>query len=430
MNDLMKLSRRKILTMGLPLVAGAAFPGSVSGNAPNDGATGNPNASWPQQRQQIEKAFLDLLGDFPKEIPALHPEMKKVVLEKGITRYHVSFQSEKNDRITAWLLMPEEAANKPLPAMICIHSTTFGAGKNSAIGLSGRRLEDPPRHPVVGNAYGCDLAKHGFITLSIDLLTDGERIRPGERVMDTRGFYRHNPAWSIIGKNIWDVMRSVDFLQTLDFVDKDQIGAIGWSLGGHTALFASAFEPRIAATVTIGGVLDWHRHTNHWARPDDEKPSPNFEKNFGFKPDFGPYIYIRKFRSYIADQSKELAVDFDDLMKMVAPRPLLVLSSEVEFTYHKLLPKCRNALELYMNWEDATALPSPLTARINRTGYKDTLKSYGLEESVNKRLHQIKAGDCFSWFSYPGAHGFPPVARQFSFAWLDRWLGRATYTVG
>jgi hypothetical protein len=79
--------------------------------------------------------------------------------------------------------------------------------------------------------------------------------------MDTRGFYRQHPEWSIVGKNTWDIMRSVDFLQTLDFVDRANIGSIGWSLGGQTVLFAAAFEPRITATVTNGGVLDWHRKT-------------------------------------------------------------------------------------------------------------------------------------------------------------------------
>jgi dienelactone hydrolase len=426
----MKFSRRKILSMGLPLISGAALSNTFKWSGSGDQPDGLPKSPWPQQRKQIERSFLDLLGEFPTNIPPLLPEMKRVFHEDGITRYHVTFQSEENDRVTAWLLVPDAALDKPTPAMICIHSTTFGSGKDSAIGLSGRRPVDPPRDPIVGNAYGRDLARHGFITLSIDLLTDGERIKPGERVMDTRGFYRRNPEWSIVGKNTWDVMRSVDFLQTLDFVDKDQIGVIGWSLGGHSALFASAFEPRLAATVTIGGILDWHRRTTHWARPDNEKAGPNFEKNYGFKPDFGPYIYIRKFRPYIADQTKELAIDFDDLMKMVAPRPLLVLSSEVEFDYHHLIPKCANALELYMNWEDAAGLPSPLTARINRTCYQDTLHAYGSEESVKTKLTRIKAGDCFSWFSYPGGHGFPPVARHYSFAWLDRWLGRAKYSAG
>ena len=250
------MSRRKVLELGLPGLGGAALFPKVGLAAEKSRATKaetDPGLLWPGRRKKIERAWLDLLGDFPTEIPALRPVMKKVAQEDGITRYHVSFQAESDDRVTAWLLVPDAAYKKPTPAIVCLHSTTWGSGKDSTIGLSGRRPVDPPRDPQVGAASGLELARHGFVTLSIDLLTDGERIKPDERVMDTRGFYLKHPEWSIIGKSIWDVMRSVDFLQTLDFVDHEQIGCTGWSLGGHTALFAAAFEPRITATISNGG---------------------------------------------------------------------------------------------------------------------------------------------------------------------------------
>jgi hypothetical protein len=96
------------------------------------------------RRNQVERAWLDLLGDFPGEIPSLRPVMKQVAVEHGITRYHVTFQSEPDDRVTAWLLVPESARSQPAPAIICIHSTTFGSGKDSTVGLAGRRPVDPP----------------------------------------------------------------------------------------------------------------------------------------------------------------------------------------------------------------------------------------------------------------------------------------------
>ncbi|QDT93985.1 dienelactone hydrolase family protein [Gimesia algae] len=395
--------------------------------------------SWLERRKVIERHWLDLLGDFPTEIPELRPEMKQVAQEEGITRYHVSFQTEPDDRVTAWLLVPDEARKRPTPAIICIHSTTFGAGKDSTIGLAGRRPQDPPRDPKIGVASGLELARHGFVTLSIDLLTDGERIKPGERVMDTRGFYLKHPEWSIVGKNTWDIMRSVDFLQTLDFVDGKQIGAIGWSLGGHTALFAAAFEPRITATISNGGVLDWHRHVTAWSRKasswqpwkegDPPSKSETLKRRFGFYPNSGPYIYIKKFRPYIDDQSKPIPVDFDSLMMMVAPRPLLIISSEQEFYRHKIFPKCLKAFEVYLNWQDVEGLPSALKARQERLGYDQTLEYYETQhriapERIPGMLSELGAGDCFSWFSFPGGHSYPGVARRFTFAWFDRWLGR------
>lgn len=399
-----------------------------------------PDRPWPERRKEIERRWLELLGDFPAEVPELRPEMKEVAKEEGLTSYHVSFQSEESDRVTAWLLVPDAARQKPTPAIICIHSTTFGSGKNSTVGISGRRPIDPPRDPKVGVAYGLELARHGFVTLSIDLLTDGERIRSGDRIMDTRRFYLEHPEWSIVGKNTWDIMRSVDFLGTLDFVDHTQIGCTGWSLGGHTALFAAAFDSRITATISNGGVLDWHRHVDAWSR----NPGPSWEpwkegdpvsrskelhRRFGFYPNSGPYIYIKQFRAYIDDQKKDIPVGFDSLMAMVAPRPLMIISSEQEFYRHKIFPKCLEAFPIYVNWRDTEGLPSAVEARQKRIGYAETLEYYETQHKMKPErmpgmLSELGAGDCFSWFSFPGGHSYPGVARRHTFAWYDRWLGR------
>ena len=399
-----------------------------------------PGKPWPERRKEVERRWLELLGDFPTEITELRPEMNEVAREDGITRYHVSFQAEADDRVTAWLLVPDAAREKPTPAIICIHSTTFGSGKDGTIGISGRRPIDPPRDPRIGVAYGLELARHGFVTLSIDLLTDGERIRPGDRIMDTRRFYVEHPEWSIVGKNTWDIMRSVDFLQTLDFVDHKHIGYTGWSLGGHTALFAAAFDPRITATISNGGVLDWYRHADAWSRT----PKPSWEpwkegdpvghskelhRRFGFYPNSGPYIYIKKFRPYIDDQSKTIPVDFDSLMAMVAPRSLMIISSEQEFYRHKIFPKCLETFPIYVNWHDAEGLPSAMKARQERIGYAATLEYYETQHKMKPErmpgmLSELGAGDCFSWFSFPGGHSYPGVARRLTFAWYDRWLGR------
>ena len=401
-----------------------------------------PDKPWPDRRKEIERRWLQLLGDFPTEIPEPRTEMQEVERKDGITRYHVSFRSEPDDRVTAWLLVPDAARMKPTPAIVCVHSTTWGSGKDATIGLSGRRPVDPPRDPQVGAAYGLTHAQHGFVTLSIDLLTDGERIDPDHRVMDTRPFYLKHPEWSIVGKNTWDIMRSVDFLQTLDFVDHDQIGCTGWSLGGHTAIFAAAFDPRITATVSNGGVLDWYRHADAWSRKpaswtpwkqgDAPTSSKKLERRFGFKTNSGPYIYLKKFRPYIDDQSKQIPIDFDSLMAMVAPRPLLIISTEQEFYRHKFFPKARNTLDTYINWRDTEGLPSVLKARQERLGYDLTLEYYETQhlmkpDKIERQFSEFGAGDCFSWFSFPGGHAFPGVTRRLTFAWFDRWLGRTLY---
>ncbi len=441
-------SRREMLGLGIPALAGGAALGlgaGVSHGAEAD-KVGNSGDSWPARRKEVEREWLKILGDFPTEIPAPEVEMKEVAWdEEGITRYHVSYNSEPDDRVTAWLLVPDAAKEKPTPAIICIHSTTWGSGKDQVIGLSGKRPVDPAPDPQIGVDYGLTHARHGFITLSIDVITDGERIEPKRRVMDTRVFYKKHPEWSIIGKTIWDCRRGVDFLQTLDFVDRDQIGVTGLSLGGHMAIFVGAFEPRITATVSNGGVLDLHRHTSAFSRVpadnnwepweegvDEPTSSAELERRFGFKSNSGPFIYLKNFRKYVDDQSLPLPVNMDDLMMMVAPRPLLVLSTEQEFYRHKFFEKAPKVLDVYINWRDVDGLPGVVEARRERLGWEDTVEYYDFshridEEKLTGQFSEFGAGDCFSWFSFPGRHGLPGVARRMSFAWFDRWLGRTLY---
>jgi hypothetical protein len=79
---------------------------------------------------------------------------------------------------------------------------------------------------------------------------------------------------------------------------------------------------------------------------------------------------------------------------------------------------------------DAEGLPSVVAARMRRRGYDETLKYYKENynisaKDIQEQFNAMGAGDCFSWFSFPGGHSYPPVARDFTFAWYDRWLGRA-----
>ncbi|MGB7158672.1 MAG: alpha/beta hydrolase family protein [Tepidisphaeraceae bacterium] len=435
-----KTSRRDAIKLSAAALAGAAMlPGSRIASAQATQPASSQASSWPQRRKDIARRWLDLLGQPPTEILPLEPVIKEAARDGNITRYHVSFQVEPDDRMTAWLLVPDSAKLKPAPAIICIHSTTWGAGKDSTAGLAGRRKGEPPEdEPYLGRGNGLLLAQHGYVTLCLDMLTDGERVKPGQRVMDTRDFYQRHPEWSMIGKNNWDISRSIDFLQTLDFVDGKQIGCTGWSLGGHQCVFAAAFDERITATVANGGVLDWHRPAEAWSRkPESWTPwkegdpptnNPELERRFRFKTNSGPYIYIKKFRPYLDDPKMPVPVDFDELMMMVAPRPLLVISSEWEFYSHKLPPKCLNVAKVYADWRDVDGLPSVMEGRQQRLGYDRTLEYYEFNnklkpERVARDLTQIGAGDCFGWFSFPGGHSYPPAARLVSFGWFDRWLG-------
>ncbi|MBK8036117.1 MAG: prolyl oligopeptidase family serine peptidase [Verrucomicrobiaceae bacterium] len=474
---------------------------------------------WPARRKQIEKEWLKLLGPFPTSKPPLDfqilstetvpasPDDPSYPTRAGsITRHKIKFRSEAGAGggtlsdiwIYGWLLVPKSASEAhekngaKCPAVICLHSTTYGAGKSSAAGLAGRFASDSkigfvgrpdlvgkdsrynngmpdPSDPQAlhdyhasGRASGMLLAKQGFVTLSIDLLGDGERIEPGQRPNDTRQFYKQrypdplaDSAWSIIGKAVWDVMRSVDCLQSLAYINPEGIGCTGWSYGGHVTLFAAALDQRIAAAVPNGGVLDWDRpkypegyqgkpKANAWCRQPAtmepwtangaEAPSSGAEslRRWGFLQNSGPVLYIPKFYPYTLPENRTLPlpVGFESLMMMIAPRPLLILSSEIEFRQHDILPKCMETMKVYAQWQDVknSGLPSPLAARRIRRGHAETQSYYTQNngyspKGIDSYLSSLRAGDCFSWFSFPGGHSYPFSAQMVTTGWFSRWLG-------
>ncbi len=55
-----------------------------------------------------------------------------------------------------------------------------------------------------------------------------------------------------LGLSVWDLMRLVDYLETLPLVDKDKICCMGMSGGGQQTLWLAALDERIAAAAVSG----------------------------------------------------------------------------------------------------------------------------------------------------------------------------------
>ncbi len=57
---------------------------------------------------------------------------------------------------------------------------------------------------------------------------------------------------SVMGKFVFDTMRALDFMETLDWVDDSRLGVTGNSLGGAVAGWLFALEPRLRMTIVSG----------------------------------------------------------------------------------------------------------------------------------------------------------------------------------
>jgi dienelactone hydrolase len=280
-------------------------------NAHPDGAwekRGQPltTKSWPSHRARILRGVDEIFGKPPAlaATTPLDPQTHGEVDCGSYVRRKLSIQVQPSDRMPFYLLLPKQRREKT-PAIICFYGTTSGAGKETTVGLSGGK----PGSPLEKNrGFAVDFAEAGFLAVAADYLRDGERIKPGRRPYDTTDFYEEFPDWSIHRKDAFDTSRLIDYLQTLDFVSAEQIGMVGHSYGGHSAIFTTALEPRIKAAWANGPVSDFRHHGMHWAVPKGGGASQS----------------LPALRPYLLDHTKTIPLEFFEITALIAPRPLVV----------------------------------------------------------------------------------------------------------
>ena len=314
----------------------------------------NPS-QWEQKAKDIRQRTLDIMGRFPSSDPPLEARVEKEEILPKYVRRKVSYQSATGDRIPAWLLIPRNVLGR-CPAVLAAHQTEAG-GKDSAVAIGGE--------PHV--RYGHELAELGFVVLAPDSITAGERVFPDAKPYVTAPFDKANPEWSAMGKMCSDHRRGLDYLQTLDIVDPERIGAIGHSLGGYNAYFLAAFDDRVKATVVSCGFTPMGRASKPfaWAR----------ETWFVHFPALARYL-----------RAGILPFDFHEVMALVAPRPLFNYSAGQDSIF-----------------PDAAAIAAA-----------------GVE--LRQLYRVLGTPDSLSFEMGSGPHGFPEPVRQRAYAWLEKQL--------
>lgn len=123
----------------------------------------------------------------------------------------------------------------PYPAVVCIggHGSTLYSpydehtiAKNDA-----RRKSDR-----IYKGFGTALAEKEYITISTTV--SQHNVYEKDRLL--------------MGERLWDLIRCVDYIESLPQVDRSRIGCAGLSLGGEMAMWLGAMDERIAATVSAG----------------------------------------------------------------------------------------------------------------------------------------------------------------------------------
>ncbi|NOZ23301.1 MAG: hypothetical protein GXP25_19685 [Planctomycetes bacterium] len=183
-------------------------------------------------------------GEWPEPCE-LAPEVKETIQEEGYRIEKVEYSAEPDDRVPAYLLVPDGVdAEHPAPGIAIWHQHAgqWRLGKSEPAGLDGN-----PMHHT-----GLALAKEGYVVLCPDTLCFEERQSPHLEGRDFEWFtflqYVVNGkclAW----KNILDMRRAVDYLQSRPEVQGDRLGCYGHSMGSTCAWLVGPFEPRLKCVV-------------------------------------------------------------------------------------------------------------------------------------------------------------------------------------
>jgi dienelactone hydrolase len=199
-------------------------------------------------------ARLRALLDVQAPDVALDPDIEVTIECDGYVRHRITYMVDRGERIAAYLLIPDGSGTRPAIVAAHQHGGDFLLGKSEPAGLS--------RNPMYH--YGLDLCRRGYVVICPDHLAFEERVLPEWRRRDDPGladFWWERfcatklflEGSSLQAKYLADLVKAIDYLETLPEVDRDRIGVIGHSLGGQEAAWLTWFDRRIKAGASSCG---------------------------------------------------------------------------------------------------------------------------------------------------------------------------------
>jgi hypothetical protein len=191
--------------------------------------------AWDAYAQHLRERIQEgaNLSPLPRRTP-LNPIIRAKRTFDGYTVENVAFESVPGHFVTGNLYRPLNVS-APVPAIVCTHGHTKWNEKPDDYDQFSRF--SAPMQTRCGA-----LARMGAVALSIDMFGCGDSIPLGQEV--------HRQPFTMTIQ-LWDAMRAVDFLISLDGVDPNRIGVTGESGGGTRAFLLTALDTRVKASVPV-----------------------------------------------------------------------------------------------------------------------------------------------------------------------------------
>lgn len=248
-------------------------------------------------QQEIREKYIVNIGGLPREKTPLNVTFTGEVDCGSFTVRKLHFESLPEYYVTANLYVPAGLTG-PVPAILY---------------LSGH--DEAAKASLLYQYCARDLANNGFVVLSVDPMSQGERIqnfhgelnRPIMNWFVEHTYFGYPVEWaggSMIRYFLWDLVRALDVMETLPEIDASRIGVTGNSGGGFQSAVIMLHDPRIAAgmPVTFIKSVDDYMRTG--------------------QPQDGEMLWPRQLAMYMND---------DDYLTAFAPKPAMIGAVESDF---------------------------------------------------------------------------------------------------
>jgi len=264
-----------------------------------DGAAVTTPADWQKRRKEIVAFWHGVMGPWPALIEKPGIQYVSAARRENFTQHVVRVEAApQKQTVDGYLLVPEGAG--PFPAVLVVYyDAETGIGQ-------GRELRD----------FACQLAKRGFVTLSVgtpDFCNLQVPYAPKGFGAESKRPLQPLSALAYVAANCHNA------LAHLANVDAKRIGIVGHSYGGKWAMFASCLYEKFACAA--------------WSDPgivfDETRPNVNY-----WEPWYLGYERTRQRDKGIPSESNprtgayqalfESGHDLHELHALMAPRPFLV----------------------------------------------------------------------------------------------------------
>src|SRR5258708_5950099 len=191
-------------------------------------------ADWEARATAMRQEILFHAGLWPMPPRgALNAQIFGRIDKNGYSVEKVYFESVPGFFVTGNLYRPRTNAAGPFPTVLAPH----GHGAYGRL-IADDRFNEPAR--------AASLARQGYVVFTYDMVGQNDSFQVPHDWAQPEGQLW---SFSVLGLQLWNSIRALDFLESLADVDRNRIGASGASGGGTQTFLVTAVDDRVNVSI-------------------------------------------------------------------------------------------------------------------------------------------------------------------------------------